>query len=200
MLAGEKCSSVNGNYILEAIYGAIEWFGFKTTLIDLEHEEENDENMPHIPFCYQKLIESMDDPNMLGIVIRSGSSDSNEGHYWCILKSSADSFKIIDSMNDEIKELDKEWTLDFIQSYHEEYDSYNQIKQFICVIMTESSYNCKVALLGNKISYGYTYQDRLNIFLNEKKKAQETFKECAANGCDFNISKNIVHDTFKKKP
>ena len=48
MLAGEKVSSVKGNYILEAIYGAVEWFGFKTTLIDLEHEEENDENMPHI--------------------------------------------------------------------------------------------------------------------------------------------------------
>ena len=25
-------------------------------------------------------------------------------------------------MDDEIKELDKEWTLDFIQSYHEEND------------------------------------------------------------------------------
>ena len=134
----------------------------------------------------------MDNPNMLGIVVRSGYPDSNDGHYWCVLKSASDTFKIIDSMNDEIKELDKEWTLDFIQSYHEENDSYNQIKQFICVIMTESSYNCRSCPLGNKISYGYTYQDRLNIFLNEKKKAQETYKECAVNGCDFNVSKNIV--------
>ena len=78
---------------------------------------------------------------------------------------------------------------DFIQSYHEENGSYNQINQFICVIMAESSYNFRSCPWGNKISYGYTYQDRLNIFLNEKKKAQETYKECAV-GCDFNVSKN----------
>ena len=39
-------------------------------------------------------------------------------------------------------------TLDFIQSYHEENDEYNQIKQFICVIMTESSYNLRSCQVG----------------------------------------------------
>ena len=203
LLGGEECSNSSGNYIFEVIYSSIEWFGFDTKIISLQHELEdypNKDEISYREYCFDQLSRNMDNINLLGCIFQHKMPD----HYTCMLKNSENSFSMIESRKigdaPYNVDLNKDQSLDFLKNNKSWPKGFNYIQQIICVFITESSYKSVSSLnRGNQIAYGMFYKDKLKIYREELDRNKNSFIKCSIENCDFNAISELIHPDGKKE-
>ena len=194
-LLEERCSDQSGNYIVDSILGAIDWFGFRTQLIDLEHEDQEmdlDDGITYKEHCYNLLRRNMEEGNMLGCIIRHNVPD----HYTCFIKNN-DTYRLIESRIIEdvpvFIDLDGDSTIEFLKGGKQWPNGFSGILQIICVFITDDSYKCvSSGNRGSEKAYGNLYKERFAYIEEAKEKVKQSHKDCLVPGCGFNCANEVI--------